>query len=324
MRSILYKLMSLLALAALATTLQAATTAEVLVRPSSSVQGSEVRLADVAAIKCSDKGLAARLREITICSSPLAGRTQSVTRSQITAALRKRGLIDSVALLSPPRVSVSRSSLVVTGQTMFEAARKLVLDAGLKGSAVEVEVVRLPSDQTIPSGSVEVRVIDKAPRVRKGRNSIPVEILVDGKRCRYVQVSVTARVFGRALVATQPIARNEPLTAANTTVQDCETTNMFEDVMDALQSSDAIASVPIAQGAQVRCKWIGRPAVIKTGDAVIVSVVGESTCVSEKGTAAGDGRPGDRIKVRLSGGSREVRGTVVGPGLVEIRIGRAS
>ncbi|MDO8587050.1 MAG: flagellar basal body P-ring formation chaperone FlgA [Armatimonadota bacterium] len=324
MKSILYKLIPLTVLAGLAVPLWAGATAEVLVRPSSSVPGAEVTLADIGSVKSSDRNLAARLQGVTICAAPLAGRSQSISRAQIIAALRKRGLSDSVSLLSPPQVTVTRPSLVVKGQTLFEVVRKLTLEAGLKGAAVEVEPVRLPADQVVPSGSVEVRVSAAAPKVRKGRNTVPVEILVDGKRYRSVQVSVTARVFGRALVATQAIGRNEPLTAVNTVVQDCETTNVFEDVIDALPPSDAIASVPIAQGAQIRRKWISEPAVIKAGDVVIVSVVGESTRVSEKGTAAGDGRPGDRIKVRLSGGAREVRGTVVGPGLVEIQIGRRS
>ena len=68
--------------------------------------------------------------------------------------------------------------------------------------------------------------------------------------------------------------------------------------------------------------WVSAPPAVRSGDQVLVVVSSGTVRLTDRGVAAQDGCIGDRIKVRLSGESREVRGTISGPGLVEIFIGR--
>jgi flagella basal body P-ring formation protein FlgA len=83
-----------------------------------------------------------------------------------------------------------------------------------------------------------------------------------------------------------------------------------------------VAAIPIAEGVVIKRNWITQPPVVKSGDNVIVVVNGTNITIRDKGVAGQDGRIGDRVKVKLAGDSREVRGIVTGPGLVEIEISR--
>jgi len=293
--------------------------AQVLVRPSSEVEAAEVMLSDVAAVQCSDQALARKLASVPLCPSPLAGKGRVLTREQIRIALRRQGIADrSVELLCPPQVAVSRRASLISGQTLFEAVRTSVLSEKKWPGTIEVEPVRLPTDQVVPSGKIETK--PESNGIRKGRTSVPVSILVNARQCARMHVQVNIRLFAPVLVSTAAIARGSQISAANTAVQVQEVTNLPEDVLSAVPS-DGMAAVSISEGTAIRGSMVAERPAVHAGDQVVVIVSGRTVRVSDRGVAASDARIGDRMKVRLLGDVREVRGTVTGPGVVEIDIG---
>jgi flagella basal body P-ring formation protein FlgA len=325
MARVLIKLTLALSLMALCASASGSALADVMVRPTSEVAAVNVTLADIASVQCADEALAAKLRTIPICPSALPGKTRVLAREQIIIALRRQGVSDdSVNLLCPGQVAVTRSSSVASGQALFEAAREFALrDSGWPGT-VTVEPVRIPPDQVVPLGKLELRVRPGAQNLRKGRNSLPVESVVDGQVYTTTHVSILVRVFAPVLVAAQTIPRSTQITAANSALRDREITTLGNDIVLESPTAGMVAAVPIPEGAVVRKAWISAPPAVRSGDAVTVVVDGSCVRVTDKGIAAADGRPGDRIKVRLTGDVREVRGTVVGPGLVQILIDRGN
>ncbi|MCX6374501.1 MAG: flagellar basal body P-ring formation chaperone FlgA, partial [Armatimonadetes bacterium] len=189
---------------------------------------------------------------------------------------------------------------------------------------VLIEVRHLPADQIVPAGNPELRVKAGCRSPRKGQNSIPVEIVVDGQVCRTVMVSVMVRVVAPVLIATKTISKSEPISLVNTALQERDITTLSSDVLFEAPNADWTASVPISEGAVVRGQWVAAPAAVKSGDSVLVVVESGGVRVTEKGTAVQDGRLGERIKVRFTGDVREARGTVVEPGVVKISIGRGT
>lgn len=310
----------LIALPAFATATPQAT---VMVRPSSEVAAEDVTLQDIATVQAEDEALADKLGATSICRSPLPGKLRRVTREQIIIALRRQGLPHgSVNLLCPPEIGITRSGTVVSGQSLFEAAQQYALEGGFWPGSILVEPARLPSEQTVPSGKLEIRVREGAIKLRKGRNSIPVEVVVEDKVYSTMHVSVLVRVFAPVLVSTGSIERTTEIDNSNSEMQEREITNLPEDLVFELPSTGAIAAVPIAEGSVIRQNWTSEPVAIRSGDTVTVAVVGKTVRITDRGAAVSDGRPGDRIKVRMLGDVREVHGTVVSPGLVEIQISR--
>jgi len=300
----------------------AAAQADVLVRPSSEVTGAAITLGDMATVSCPDQALAGRLRAVPICSSPLPSKTRQLTREQIASAVRRQGIGEgSVNLICPKQVSVTRPSCLVTGQALFEAAQQYALTANQWPGTAAVEPVRLAPDETVPAGKLELRARSGIQKLRKGRNSIAVEAAVDGQVYRTLHVPILVRVIAPVLVATQAIPRSAEITGANSAMRETDITNLPEEVVTELPSG-AFAALPISEGTVIRQSWITQPPAVRSGDVVVVSVIGRFVRVTDKGTAAADGRIGDKIKVRLGGEVREVRGTVVKHGLVEIQLGR--
>jgi flagella basal body P-ring formation protein FlgA len=323
MYSRLLKSIVTVALIALSLSASAAPEAQVLVRPVCQVSGPDVKVGDVASVECSDAALAGELKSVPICSSPMAGKTRQVSRGQIVVALRRQGLADSADVLSPEQIAVTRVSTTVDGHALFEMAQKYALSSGNWPGTVVVEPARMPVSQVVPAGKLELRVSSRAQKIHKGRNTLPVEIVVDGSVCAITSVTALVRVFAPALVAKQSIKRNTEITSENTMLEDHEITNLPDDVLRSFVEGQ-MASVPIPEGSVIRQDWVSAPPAVRAGDSVTVIAVGGSVRVSDRGIAANDAAVGGRVKVRLGGEAREVHGKVVGPGTVEILIGERS
>lgn len=308
-------------IAAMGSAALASTPATVMVRPESEVVGPSACLGEIAGIQCTDSAPAEKLRNAPICSAPLPGKTRKITRDQIIIALRKAGIDDeTVDLLCPEMVRISRKASTVSGQSLFETARAFALAANSWPGTVAVEPVRLPPDQTVPVGKLELRARAGAGAVRKGQNSLPVEIVIDGRVYRTVHTAIRIRVFAPVLVSTQAIPRSATVSAQNARLSERDITNLPDDVYLGNPSSGCVASVSISEGAVIRKQWLSEPAAIKSGDSVLVVVENGAIRVTDKATAVQDGRAGQRIKVRFANDGREVRGTVAEPGLVKISL----
>lgn len=298
----------------------AAIAVELCVRPSSEVTGSTVTLGDIATVQTETKEMADRIKRITVCSSPLPGKSRVVSRDQVITALKRSGIYDSIQLLCPQCVNVSRSCTTVKGDVIFEAVRQFVLNAQAWPGTVSVEPIRLPTPEIVPVGQLELRVKPGPRAIGRGRHYVPVEILIDGQAYRVVTVPVLIRMIAKVPVSSRAIARNELLDPSNTAWEEREVTLLPDDIVIGELASTWMASAPIPQGVVLRRQWLSEPPVIKSGNEVEVVVTSGAVRVTDKGIAIQDGQIGDKIKVRLQRGSQEIRATVKGPGMTEISI----
>jgi len=307
----------------LAAAVTAAPKVTVVVRPASDVAGANVTLGDIASFQGADADQAKRLGVVPVCTSPLPGKARKITDDQVLTAMRRAGIAaETVGLLCPPEFAVVRISATVGSADLVEAVRQYVVDAHSWPGTVSVEAAIPPADQVTPSGKLELRIKAGTTTVRKGRNSIPVEIVIDDKVYRTVQVSVMVKLVASVAVAAKPVARSEEINSANVTMQERDITMLPDDVLTEMPETGWTASMPISEGSILRKSWVSAPPAVRSGDHVLVVVSSGSVKITDKGMAAQDGRVGDKIKVRLSGERREIRGTVSGPGLIEINIGR--
>lgn len=288
------------------------------VRPDTIVDGKSVLLGSVASISGASSEFSRKLAAAQVCSSPSPGKQRTLTKTDLIIAIRRAGEDPrSVELICPEKMTVTRSSAHVSGQTIMEAIKTYALQKEWYGEAA-VEPVRIPPDTDVPSGSVDFRVRTPAQSPKKGLNNLTVDILVDGKVEKSVTASATIRVVAPVLVATEAIRRGTPISASNTAMQRMDITNMPDDLVRDNSTDGWTALVPVQQGTVIRSGWVSAPAAVHAGDTVSVMVVSGLVKITEAGTAAQDGCVGDTIKVRLTGGMREVRGRIDAPGIVRI------
>jgi len=289
------------------------------VRPEAEVRNSMVTLGEIASIQGADSK---RLMDIQVCAAPLPGRCRQVTKSQIMVSLRKAGLADGTFdILSPESIVIKRAFNTITGQQLFGTAKQYIISSSATDSIISVEPARLPNDEQVPVGKLELRVKENTKCASKGRISVPVEIVVEGKVYRTVNVPVLARVLAPVLVAVQPISSSSILNKQNCALEVRDITFLPDDVVTSEPGTDWTASLTIPQGAVIRKSWLSQPPAVHAGEAVVVVVTNGGVRVSDKGIAAQDGRLGQKIKVRFPGQTREVHATVTGVGTAEIIVG---
>jgi flagella basal body P-ring formation protein FlgA len=316
-------LLTLILVLGLAMATSAAPGVTVVVRPASEVAGEKVTLGDIASIQGADAEQSARLKSILVCPSPLPGKARKLTDDQVITTMRRAGILpENAGLLCPPEIAVVRTSAIVGSADLVEAARKHILAVHSWTGTVSVEAAIPPGDQVVSAGKLDLRIKAGTSAIRKGRNSIPVEIVIDDKVYRTVQVSVTIKVIAPVAVAVKSIARSEQIGTSNIAIEERDVTLLPDDVMISMPEAGWTASLPISEGSILRRSWVSAPPSVRSGDQVLVVVSCGTLRLTERGAAAQDGCIGDRIKVRLSGAGREVRATVSGQGLVEIIIGR--
>ena len=294
-------------------------TAVVSIRSESLVKAERVVIADIASVKTGSKQLAEKLKAVEVCTSPAPGRDRIITKNDIIIALRRAGIDEkSITISCSDRVSVSRAFNRVAGSRIFEVAKDYASTSTTWPGSVEIQPDYKLNDIEAPTGLLSFNVKDGIQKLHKGHNSIPVEISIDGKPYRTINVSLMIRLIAPVLVAVQPISRTSPITDTNTTVKQMDITNLTEDLIIGSAPAGWTATIQIADGAIIRKGWIAEPAAIKSGDPVMVVAQSGLVKVTDRGIAAQDGRVGETIKIRMVTGSREIRCKVAEPGIVTL------
>jgi flagella basal body P-ring formation protein FlgA len=146
---------------------------------------------------------------------------------------------------------------------------------------------------------------------------------VDGARWS-VTVPVEVRVFGPALVATRPLAANQPVSAADVEVREVELSRETVPVYaDPRSLEGKLLTRPVAAGNPLRTDHFRAAPVIAQGDAVRVIAMGPGFAVSTDALAlnqAGEGQPvrakteAGRIITGVARTGRVVEVSVADPG----------
>lgn len=133
-----------------------------------------------------------------------------------------------------------------------------------------------------------------------------------------VQLPVTVRVYGPALVATRPLAPNAPIAAEDFTQVEVEWTREAQGVAtDLAQLDNRVLTRPIAAGQPVPLVALRAPQVIAAGDPVKVEGQGRGFAISAEAIAISGAQDGQPVRVRTDNG-RILTGTARAGRRVEI------
>jgi flagella basal body P-ring formation protein FlgA len=83
-------------------------------------------------------------------------------------------------------------------------------------------------------------------------------------------------------------------------------------------ADETVLRRPLGAGDLLRTADVGRAPAVAARAEVRLRVRVGAVQIEKPGTALGDAQPGETVLVRLAGSARALRGTVVGPNLVEL------
>ena len=184
-------------------------------------------------------------------------------------------------------------------------ANRVEVVAGTLDSRLQLAACATPLrslvDLSRPNGRINARVSCGAPE--------PWSI--------YVPLEI--RVFRDVVLATRPLSRGEVIADPDVTLEERDILASNNPLL--LSLDDAIGRQvrrTIGANAPISANAIEMPLLVRRGDRISLSTRAGSITVTAGAEALGDGRSGQRIRVRNLQSERVVDATVTGPGAAEV------
>ena len=200
----------------------------------------------------------------------------------------------------------------------LEASIKRYIQKSPSVNGLRVEVQLIEPNQVIPpciGGQIEIIT---PPGVRLwGRSSLQLRC---AKASWMVNVPLNIRAYGDYVVASRYLPFGQKLESGDIRVIEGDLSILPDDVLRTPRAAfDKVLGRPLQRGAPIGLNDLKESAVIKSGDPVLIQLVGKGFQVSGEGTAQSSGMIGDMVRVRLMDG-QTLQGRVLRPGVVGVNI----
>jgi flagella basal body P-ring formation protein FlgA len=196
-----------------------------------------------------------------------------------------------------------------------------LVDEYLKGSGREATIRTFSHDGTtrLFAGAATLRIIS-LERQRVGLSRIAVEATTEEGESVQIQLVSSLDEFMYVPVASRPLSVGNVVNPNDLVMARLDMTRISRDV--AAQSEGVIGHTikrGIGVGDLFRAPDLSLPFDVTAGSSVTLRYVGRGFKATASGSALEAGRVGGAIRVRNESSKRIVEGTVVEPGLVEVR-----
>ena len=200
----------------------------------------------------------------------------------------------------------------------LEASIKRYIQKSPSVNGLRVEVQLIEPNQVIPPCIGGVIEIITPPGVRLwGRSSLQLRC---AKASWMVNVPLNIRAYGDYVVASRYLPFGQKLESGDIRVIEGDLSVLPDDVLRTPRAAfDKVLGRPLQMGAPIGLNDLKESAVIKSGDPVLIQLVGKGFQVSGEGTAQSSGMIGDMVRVRLMDG-QTLQGRVLRPGVVGVNI----
>ncbi len=275
-----------------------------------SVQGNRILLGDIV------KNCETTLCEIDLGSSPLPGKSITVTKNAILNAARRasQNLTD---LDIPQRIVVTRQKSNVSHKAVDAKVRSAV-EAILPNGTV-IESLGTIGSISLPITDYELRAKWPGDNGFKRRVSIPVEFVVNNKVFRTVRVAATLTFETEVWAASRELQRGQVISINDVKLIKIHGEGlgrgMFENQQDVIGQK---VTRTILEGTPLLERDVEKPPVVKQGGRIVIeSRIGLIT-IRASGTARQDGAIGQRIRVSVDSSNSLVTAEVASPGFAVV------
>lgn len=273
-----------------------------------------ISLGDIATFSGMARDMVEDLKSIEIGKAPSPGQTRTLSLAIVRVRLRQAGYDpDDIIIVSPVTISVKTRSTVVTCDEIVRAVEGFIRN-NMPWNPEDTTITVLPVQDktTVPDGDIEIQVEPLPSTKFLGTTSVKVEISVDGRVTRTLQVRVRLDVAKEIVVSTRTIQRNEIISPDDLTLSIYDLADVPQDVVfDSLLIDGMMAKHTIPAGRPVTFSNVQHPPVILRGDLVALEAVSGGVAVTIPGQALEAGSVGDLIRVKNTSSGVIVRAKVV-------------
>lgn len=188
-----------------------------------------------------------------------------------------------------------------------------------KVGEVQVQVLHPQEPVTVPFGSLDARVVARGLDEGLGRRMFQVTLAVDGKPVETLRVMAEVTATAEVVTAARYIKPEETLQAEDLTLAKVQLPGLVHDFiadLDAVVGKRAVKA--LRPDAPIKMSALSLPFAVKRGDQVTIEVKHGGLLIQASGTTKMGGQVGQSITVTNLDSGKEIRGKVVGPGVVRV------
>jgi flagella basal body P-ring formation protein FlgA len=290
------------------------------VRAASTVTGAKVTIDDISIVESSDEkedGRAVSLKKVLLIDALEPGGVRQLSAYQILDQLRRESIDPgNIGYSIPEQVVVRRA-----GREITKGELQRLVNEYLKGSGREATIRTFSHDGTtrLFAGAATLRIIS-LERQRVGLSRIAIEAITEEGESVQIHLVSSLDEFMYVPVASRPLSVGNVVNPTDLVMARLDMTRIPRDV--AAQSEWVVGHTikrGIGVGDLFRAPDLSLPFDVTAGSSVTLRFSGRGFKATASGSALEAGRVGGAIRVRNESSKRIVEGTVVEPGLVEVR-----
>jgi len=281
------------------------------------VDGTDIRVQDVAEVKTADADLAARVQALRVGTLPRDGLRRIVQRSHVLQVVANAGGQTTLQGEGAMQVVVESRAGVYPAAGLISAAREHLAQHLRRHypalARVEIAAVGEVADLRVATGDVAVvaRAINDARLAR--RVCVWLDVNVAGKRYRSLPVWMNVRAYAPVWVARRSFKPREKLEAGDFVQEERDVANLRASAVG--DGNDLVgqrARNYIAAGAIARAADLEPNPLVLTAQEINVRVSTGSVLIETKAIAEEEGRLGEYIRVRNPSSASIFMAQVVG------------
>jgi flagella basal body P-ring formation protein FlgA len=184
---------------------------------------------------------------------------------------------------------------------------------------VSVQILFPKKPLKIQAGTIHLEVEKLAGGARTGRRAFRVGLFIDKQFIKTINVVGEVRAQVTVTAPTRWIKPNEVVVAQDVTAMTVDVPSLTHDFIlhqDEVIGKQVLRPLPPRQ--PIRKSMVDDPPIVHKGDRVTIEVRQGGLLVQAVGLAKAAGKSGDTIPVQNKSSGREVIGTILSAGLVEV------
>lgn len=247
------------------------------------------------------------LLEVDVAPSPAPGRTTTVSRSAVRAALRRAGADEALADGLPAQQIVTRTAIDLSAEQLRQEVEATLASQLPVGVTVQDVMGLAPA--VLPVGRVRVDV-----RLGRLRSSVQASVLVYVDDRLVERQSATVQLAGRPQT---PTLRNDLPRGAVVSPADVELTSTSLDRLPTgvvTRPSDLVGkrlTQPASAGQPIHAYSVKVPPTIARGQSVRVVLQARGLRISRAAVAQEDGAVGETIRLKAADADQTLQGRIV-------------
>ncbi|HEX2055865.1 MAG TPA: flagellar basal body P-ring formation chaperone FlgA [Nitrospiraceae bacterium] len=195
------------------------------------------------------------------------------------------------------------------------------LERRFAGKVQEVHVTLGEPQQPIgvPPGTVALTVTSPDGSDSVGRRVFQVHVAVNGVVFRMIEATTEVAVYADMLTPVRLIKVDEEIEASDVTMIRLPLTDLkLPYATDPQEVVGKAAARPLTPQVPIRLNALRRPFVVRKGDRVMIEAKMGGLSIQTAGVTKGNGELGQTVTVSNTDSGKDVRGKVVGPGVVRV------